>query len=63
VIVTDLFWSFSAAMKIIGNVKRQETRRWLNNRAEKSHQPFRRREREMTKFRSPKSQQKFASIQ
>ena len=36
--------------------------RWLNNRAENSHQPFRRRERAMAKFRSAKSLQKFASI-
>ena len=36
--------------------------RWLNNRAENSHQPFRRRERAMAKFRSTKSLQKFASI-
>jgi len=31
-------------MKILGNEKSQECRRWLNNRAENSHQPFRRRE-------------------
>ncbi|MDE0815620.1 MAG: DDE-type integrase/transposase/recombinase [Alphaproteobacteria bacterium] len=61
--MTYLLRSFSAAKQIIGNAERQETRRWLNNRAEKSHQPFRRREREMTQFRSAKSQQKFASIQ
>ena len=36
--------------------------RWLNNRAENSHQPFRRRERAMAKFRSAKSLQKFVSI-
>jgi len=40
----------------------QETGRWLNNRAENSHQPFRRRERAMAKFRSARSLQKFASI-
>jgi putative transposase len=34
-------------MKVIGNVDKQETGRWLNNRAENSHQPFRRRERAM----------------
>ena len=60
VIVTDLLGSYPAAMKIIGNAKRQETGRWLNNRAENSHQPFRRRERAMAKFRSAKSLQKFA---
>ena len=62
VIVTDRLRSYPAAMKIIGNAERQETGRWLNNRAENSHQPFRRREREMAKFRSAKSLQKFASI-
>ncbi len=61
-IVTDQLGSYRAAMKIIGNVKCQETGRWLNNRAENSHQPFRRRERAMAKFRSVKSLQKFASI-
>ena len=63
VIVTDLLRSYPAAMKIIGISGRQETGRWLNNRAENSHQPFRRRERAMAKFRSTKSLQKFISIQ
>ena len=62
VIVTDRFRSYRAAMKVIGNEARQATGRWLNNRAENSHQPFRRRERAMAKFRSAKSLQKFASI-
>ena len=62
VIVTDRLRSYPAAMKIIGNAERQETGRWLNNRAENSHQPFRRRERAMAKFRSAKSLQKFVSI-
>ncbi len=62
VIVTDRLRSYRAAMKEIGNEERQETGRWLNNRAENSHQPFRRRERAMAKFRSAKSLQKFASI-
>jgi putative transposase len=61
-IVTDKLRSYRAAMKEIGNEARQETGRWLNNRAENSHQPFRRRERAMLKFRSSKSLQKFASI-
>ena len=61
-IVTDRLRSYCAAMKVIGNAKRQETGRWLNNRAENSHQPFRRRERAMAKFRSAKSLQKFVSI-
>ena len=62
VIVTDRLRSYRAAMKQIGNQARQVTGRWLNNRAENSHQPYRRRERAMAKFRSTKSLQKFASI-
>jgi len=62
IIVTDRLRSYRAAMKVIGNADRQETGRWLNNRAENSHQPFRRRERAMAKFRSAKSLQKFANI-
>ena len=61
-IVTDRLRSYRAAMREIGNQARQETGRWLNNRAENSHQPFRRRERAMAKFRSAKSLQKFTSI-
>ena len=61
-IVTDKLRSYHAAMQVIGNAERQETGRWFNNRAENSHQPFRRRERAMAKFRSAKSLQKFASI-
>ena len=61
-IVTDHLRSYRAAMKEIGNEAHQVTGRWLNNRAENSHQPFRRRERAMAKFRSAKSLQKFASI-
>jgi putative transposase len=62
IIVTDKLRSYRATMKKIGNVDRQETGRWLNNRAENSHQPFRRRERAMIKFRAAKSLQKFVSI-
>ena len=49
-------------MKVIGNEIRQETGRRLINRVENSHQPFRRRERAMAKFRSARSLQKFAAI-
>jgi len=62
VVITDRLRSYRAAMKEIGNETRQMTGRWLNNRAENSHQPFRRRERAMAKFRSVNSLQKFASI-
>jgi putative transposase len=61
-IITDRLRLYSAAMKVIGNADRQETRRWLNNRAENSHQPFRRRERSMLRFRSGETPQRFASV-
>jgi putative transposase len=62
VIVTDRLRSYRAAMNVIGNAADQECGRWLNNRAENSHQPFRRREGAMSKFRNVKTLQKFASV-
>ena len=61
-IVTDRLRSYRAAMKMIGNVTSQECGRWLNNRAENSHQPFRRREGAMARFRDIKTLQKFAAV-
>jgi len=61
-IVTDGLCSYPAAMKEIGNADRHEVGRRLNNRAENSHQPFRRRERAMQRFRSAKTLQKFSSV-
>ncbi len=61
-IVTDRLQSYRAAMKVIGNAAAQTCGRWLNNRAENSHQPFRRREGAMARFRDIKTLQKFASI-
>ena len=61
-IVTDRLRSYRAALKIIGNVDNQTCQRRLNNRAENSHQPFRRRERAMIKFRRAKTMQKFAAV-
>jgi putative transposase len=61
-IVTDKLGSYSAAMKEIGNADRQEVGDRLNNRAENSHQPFRRRERAMQRFRRMSTLQKFASV-
>ena len=43
-------------------IDKRETGRWLNNRAENSHQPFRRRERAMLRFRRMRSLQKFAAL-
>ena len=61
-IVTDGLRSYPAAMRELGNLHRQEMGRHLNNRAENSHLPFRRRERAMLRFRQMKSLQKFASV-
>ena len=61
-VVTDGLCSYPAAMKEVGNANRQEVGRGLNNRAENSHQPFRRRERTMQRFRSMKTLQKFTSV-
>jgi len=61
-IVTDGLRSYPAAMRQLGNLECREMGRWLNNRAENSHLPFRRRERAMQRFRRMKSLQKFVSV-
>jgi putative transposase len=61
-IVTDRLRSYRAAMNMIGNGAAQEIGRWLNNRAENSHLPFRRREYAMLRFRHLRSLQKFIAI-
>ena len=60
--VTDKLRSYGAALKDLFVEDRQETGRWLNNRAENSHLAFRRRERAMLRFRRMRSLQKFASV-
>jgi putative transposase len=40
---------------------RHRTSRYLNNRAENSHRPTRRRERQMQRFKSPEQAQRFLS--
>jgi len=62
VVTTDGLRSYRAAMKEIGIAGRQEVGRWANNRVENSHQPFRRRERAMLRFRRMKTLQQFASV-
>jgi putative transposase len=61
-VVTDGLCSYPAAMKELGIADLHEVGRRLNNQAENSHQPFRRRERAMQRFRSMKTLQKFSSI-
>ena len=53
VLVTDKFRSYGAAKAEIGLSVRHE---------QNSHQPFRRRERAMVRFRSMKTLQKFSSV-
>jgi putative transposase len=62
-VVTDGLPAYSAAMTEVGGGTRHAVGRRLNNRAENSHQPFRRRERAMQRFRSQSTLQKFGSIQ
>ena len=61
-IVTDKLRFYGAALREIGAESRQETGRWVNNRAENSHLPFRRRERAMLRFRRMRSLQKFSAV-
>jgi putative transposase len=50
-----------AAAHDLGIERRHERGRWKNNRVENSHQPTRRRERKMQRFKSAGSAQKFLS--
>ena len=61
-LVTDGLKSYGAAFKEIGAGERQVTGCWENNRVENSHQPFRRRERAMLRFRRMHSLQKFVAV-
>lgn len=62
VIVADKLRSYGAAMKPVGNAGRQETGRWLNNRADNSHLPFQRREWAILRFRKMRPLQKFVTV-
>jgi putative transposase len=61
-IVTDRCRWYGAALRDIGATARQLTGRWLNNRVENSHQPLRRRERSMQRFRRMRTLQIFAAV-
>ena len=61
-IVTDGLKSYPAAMRDLGNLDRRIMGQRLNNRAENSHLPFRRREHAMLRFRQTKTLQKFVSV-
>ena len=60
-IVTDKLKSYAAAKReILPSVEHRQSR-YLNNRAEVSHQPTRRRERQMKRFKSARHAQRFLS--
>jgi putative transposase len=61
-LVTDDLRSYAAAAHDLGMANRHRRGRWRNNRAENSHQPTRRRERKMQRFKSVGSAQRFLSV-
>jgi transposase-like protein len=62
VLVTDKLRSYGAAKAEIGLSARHERGLRKNNRAENSHQPTRRREHKLQRFKSPGSAQRFLSV-
>ena len=62
VIITDKLRSYDAAKIEMGLTARHEQGLRKNNRAENSHQPVRRREFKMQRFKSPGSAQRFLSV-
>ncbi len=61
VIITDKLASYGAAKREILPGVEHRQHRYLNNRAENSHQPTRQRERRMGRFKSPGHAQRFLS--
>lgn len=61
-IVTDKLKSYKAALRELGCENKQEYGGRLNNRAENSHLPFRRREYAMLGFRKLSTLEKFTSV-
>jgi putative transposase len=61
VLVTDKLGSYAVAhCELLGSVEHRRSK-YLNNRAENSHQPTRQRERAMKRFTSPRHAQRFLS--
>ena len=60
-IVTDGLRSYGIAQRELLPGVRHRTSRYLNNHAENSHRPTRRRERQMQRFKSPGQAQRFLS--
>ena len=61
VLITDKLASDAAAKREIMPGVEHRQHKGLNNRAENSHQPTRRRERQMKRFKSPRQAQRFLS--
>ncbi|MGO7078939.1 IS6 family transposase (plasmid) [Rhizobium leguminosarum] len=61
-IVTDKLRSYGAARRQVMPVVEHRSHKGLNNRAENSHLPLRKRERVMQGFRSPGGLQRFVSV-
>lgn len=61
-IITDKLRSYGAAKREVMPAVEHRSHKGLNNRAENSHLPLRKRERMMQGFRSPGSLQRFISI-
>jgi putative transposase len=61
VLITDKLKSYAAAKREIMPGVEHRQHKGLNNRAENSHQPTRRRERIMKRFKSPRQMQRFLS--
>jgi putative transposase len=59
VMITDKLASYQAAKREIMPSVEHRQHKGLNNRAENSHQPTRRRERQMKRFKSPRHAQRF----
>ncbi|SDB74805.1 IS6 family transposase [Belnapia rosea] len=60
-LVTDGLRSYGVAHRDILPEVKHRSSRYLNNRAENSHRPTRRRERQMQRFKSPEQAQRFLS--
>ena len=62
VMITDKLRSYGAARAKMGLQVEHRQHKGLNNRAENSHQPTRRRERIMKRFKSRRQAQRFLSV-
>jgi putative transposase len=60
-VITDGLRSYNVACRAVMPNVRHRTSRYLNNRAENSHRPTRRRERQMQRFKSSEQAQRFLS--